>query len=189
MELEPTNFYRFLAPRTTVIITSVGRDKNVNASTVSFVMPVSIDPPLLAISLSRKVDMDTLKRTREFVVNIPTEEVLAKVWSISKTKSSSPEINELDKAGFAMMASEKVLAPSISDCIAWFECLAEFSKEMGDHILVVGSVVHVTVRDEYISAEGNLNLEKAKVIMHIGGAKFAFPGKEVDMKEIKEETK
>jgi len=183
MELETKNFYRFLAPRTTVIITSVSRENKVNASAVSFVMPVSMDPPLLAVSLSRKVDMETLKSTREFVVNVPTEEVLDKVWTLSKTKTSSPEMNEIDKAGFAMMSSAKVLAPSIADCIAWFECLAEYSKEMGDHILVVGSVVHVTVRDDFIGKDGNLDLEKAKVLMHIGGSKFVLPGREINMKE------
>jgi flavin reductase (DIM6/NTAB) family NADH-FMN oxidoreductase RutF len=188
MDLEPKNFYRFLAPRTTVIITSVSREKKINAAAVSFVMPVSMDPPLLAVSLSRKVDMDTLKKTREFVVNIPTEEVLDSLWNLSKTKGASPETNEIEKAGFAMMASGKVLAPSIADCIAWFECLAEFSKEMGDHTLVVGSVVHVTVKDEFLGKDGYLDLEKAKVLMHIGGPKFALPGRQINMKEKGEEA-
>lgn len=184
MEIELKRFYRFLAPRPTVIVTTIDREKRISAAAVSFVMPVSMDPPLLAISLSRKVDMENINRTREFVINIPTRELLAKVWACSRTHPG--EADEIKSAGFTEMPSAKVLAPSIGDCIGWFECLCEFSKEFGDHVLMVGSVAHATVKDDVLGKDGDIDLEKVRLLMHIAGPKFAASDGELRVQENEE---
>lgn len=181
MELETKRFYKFLAPRPTVIVTTIDREKNINAAPFSFVMPVSMDPPLLAVALGHKRDtLRNIRDTREFVVNVPPEEILNELWVCSKSHPRGG--NELEAAGLMAVDSEKVLAPCIRECIAWFECLMENEQELGDHVLVVGRVVHAMVKNYIVGEDGSIDLKKAKVLMHIGGSKFAVAEKEITVK-------
>jgi flavin reductase (DIM6/NTAB) family NADH-FMN oxidoreductase RutF len=183
MELEPKKFYRFLSPRPAVLVTSIDKDKNINAAPFSFVMPVSIDPPLLAVSIGVKQSTLTdIRDTREFVVNIPTESTLDKFWACSQERNA--EMDQLKKAGFTEVPSAKVLAPSVGECTVWFECFLEFEKEMGDHVLIVGRVMNLTVKDEVIGKDGNLDLLKAASLMHMSGPKFAIAEREVRPKQF-----
>jgi flavin reductase (DIM6/NTAB) family NADH-FMN oxidoreductase RutF len=178
MELEPKKFYKFLSPRPTVLLTTVDHEKNVKASPFSFVMPVSIEPPLLAVSIGAKQDtLSNIHANREFVVNVPPESILDKFWACSQ--EHSPGTNPVKMAGLTPVPSSKVLAPSVGECTAWFECLLEFERQMGDHVLVVGNVVNLTVKDEIIGKDGNIDLTKAASLMHISGPKFAVAEREI----------
>ena len=179
MELEPKKFYRFLSPRPAILLTTIDREKkNVNAAPFSFVMPVSIDPPLLAVSIGAKQNiLSDIRDTREFVVNVPPESVLDRFWACSQ--EHPPGMDPLHLAGLTQVPSAKVLAPSVAECIAWFECFLDSEKQVGDHVLVVGSVVNVTVKDEVIGKDGNIDLKKAASLMHISGQKFAVAEKEL----------
>jgi flavin reductase (DIM6/NTAB) family NADH-FMN oxidoreductase RutF len=183
MELEPKKFYRFLSPRPAVLLTTIDRDKNVNAAPFSFVMPVSMDPPLLAVSIGvKQITMSDIRDTREFVVNVPPEGILDKFWACSQERT--PGMDQLRKVGFTEVPSAKVLAPSVGECTVWFECFLEFEKELGDHVLVVGRVVNLTVKDEVIGKDGNIDMKKAASLMHVSGQKFAVAEREVTPKPL-----
>ena len=47
MELDLEKFYKALAPRPTVLVTTVNPEGKVNAAPFSFVTPVSMNPPLI----------------------------------------------------------------------------------------------------------------------------------------------
>ena len=42
-------------------------------------------------------------------------------------------------------------------------------------MLVLGRVLEAEVKDEYLKKDGNLDAEKAKVLMHVGGKEFTTP--------------
>jgi len=183
MELEPKKFYRFLSPRPAVLLTTIDADKNINAAPFSFVMPVSMDPPLIAVSIGiKQATLSDIRNTREFVINVPSEAILDRFWACSQERT--PGMDQLRKAGFTEVPSAKVLAPSVQECSVWFECFLEFEKELGDHILVVGRVVNLTVKDEVIGKDGNLDLKKAASLMHSTGQKFAVAEREMTPKPL-----
>lgn len=71
-EIDNKSAYRILAPRPTIIVTTVNRKGEVNAAPFSFTMPVSMDPPLIAFaSVTSHHTYKNIKETGEFVVNIP----------------------------------------------------------------------------------------------------------------------
>ena len=178
MELNPSQFYKAMAPRLTVLVTTVDREGRINAAPFSFVSPVSMDPPLVMVSSGH--GKDTLKNVRdtgEFVLNIPTEEILNQLCSCGK--KVPPEINELDEAGLTAEDSSVVKPPRVKECIAWFECGLEQEHEAGDHVLLIGRVLKAEVKDGLLK-DGNLDVEKAKVLQHIGGTKFAVPERAVN---------
>jgi len=174
MKLSPDKFYKAFAPRVTVLVTTIDSQGRVNAAPFSFAMPVSMNPPMLALGLNPKNDTITnIKETKEFVVNLPAKDILERVWGCSE--SFPRGVNELEKTGLTESKPVKVKPPRVKECFAWFECKLEWIKEAGDHALVVGRVIEAEAKDEYMKKNGNLDTEKAGVLMHVGGKEFNIP--------------
>lgn len=179
MDLNPTQFYKAMAPRLTVLVTTVDREGNINAAPFSFASPISFDPPLVMVSCGHGKDtLKNVRDTREFVLNIPTEEILNEIYKCGG--KFPPEVNELEEAGLTAENSSIVKPPRVSECIAWFECSREAEHEAGDHVLLIGRVLKADVRDGLLK-DGNLDVEKAKVLQHIGGTEFAVPERVVNV--------
>lgn len=168
--LDVESFYRVLAPRPTIIVTTMSKKGEVNAAPFSFTMPVSVDPPLIAVaSVPRHHTYQNLEETQEFVVNIPTADILNELWI---TGEKFPKgVSEIEKAGLTQMDSSEVSPPWIKECLAHMECKVEFTRECGDHQLVVGHVLKVGIQEDALK-EGLLDVESAKPILHLGGKDF-----------------
>jgi flavin reductase (DIM6/NTAB) family NADH-FMN oxidoreductase RutF len=170
MEISPSGFYEILSPRCAVLISTVDKDGNANAAPFSFITPVSSNPPLLLYaSAPQRHTLANTRETGDFVLNIVPEGLLEKLYVCSKAFPKG--VNEIEKAGLTEKKSQKVKSPSIQECVGWIECQLEFEKEAGDHILVVGRVVHAECKDEFIS-KNEFDVSKAKPVMHIRGRRF-----------------
>ncbi|HDP69570.1 MAG TPA: flavin reductase family protein [Actinobacteria bacterium] len=172
MRLEKEKFYRILAPRTTVLISTVDKDGNANAAPFSFVMPVSSNPPLVAFaSAPRRDTLANIRETKEFVLNVPSEDVLERLWICSEKFPKG--ISEIEQASLTEMKSSIVSVPRIEESIGWLECVFEFEKEAGDHVIVVGRIKDVEVKDIFMK-DGNLDIPKARPVLHVTGETFSF---------------
>ncbi len=167
----PTNdAHRILAPRPTVIITTVNKQGQVNAAPFSFIMPVSMNPPLLAFASAPSHHTNkNIEETREFVVNLTPEDILQKMW-ITGDKIPYGE-NELEKAGLNGLPSKVVSPPIIQESRANLECKVLQINALGDHNLIIGEVVHASIQPNCIK-DGLLDVEKVKPILHLGGTEF-----------------
>lgn len=169
-ETKVEDAYRLLAPRPTIIVTTKSGDGKVNAAPFSFTMPVSINPPLLAFaSVATHHTFKNIDDTGEFVVNIPNEDILDKLWI---TGEKFPEgVNEIEKAGLTQLDSIEVSPPRIEECVAHMECKVHWIKDSGDHKMIVGEVLHAyTARN--VLKDGLLDVEKIKPVLHLGGVNF-----------------
>ncbi len=179
MDLNPTQFYKAMAPRLTALVTTVDKKGNINAAPFSFVSPVSMDPPLAMVSCGHGKDtLYNVRETGDFVLNIPAEEILNRVYKCGG--KFPPEVNELEEAGLTAEDSATVKPPRVKECIAWFECRLYFEKEAGDHVLLVGRVLKAEAKDGLLK-NGNLDVGKAKAAQHIGGTEFAIPDRVVNV--------
>jgi flavin reductase (DIM6/NTAB) family NADH-FMN oxidoreductase RutF len=173
MEIALSGFYEIVSPRLTVLITTVDKDGRVNAAPFSFVTPVSLDPPLFLFAAApARHTLANARETGEFVLNVPPEAALHKLWVCSKPFAKG--VSEAEEAGLTLKKSAEVGPPSIEECIAWIECRVEFDLEAGDHVLVVGRVVHAECKDEFMKGE-HFDVAKAKPALHIRGNRFAIP--------------
>jgi len=178
MELEPKNFYKILAPRPAVLISTIDREGRANAAPFSFVMPVSTSPPLVAAAFAPgRHTLLNIRETKEFVVNIPPRKLLDRLWKCSK--SFPRGTSEITESGLKERKSNIVKPVKIEGCIGWFECRLWDEKDVGDHVLVIGEVLGAEV-EEGLMKDGNLDVEKAKPLMHIGGRDFAVPGEVIN---------
>jgi len=180
MELNLSQWYKVLAPRSVVLISTVNAKGVSNAAPFSFVMPTSCDPPLIAFASSP--DHHTVKnilKTKDFVVNIPGHEILKELWVCANDFPAG--VSEIKKAGLTEERSTKVKSPRIKECFAHFECKLFRKYLAGDHLLIVGRVLRADVRDDYLSGKKYL-ITQANPLMHIGGDEFGLLGKVVKVK-------
>ena len=163
--------YRLLYPMHTVLVSCVGKNSKPNITTMAWAMPTSIDPPLLAISLSPKRHSHTLiEESQEFIVNIPTLELLQAV--IACGSFSGRSFDKFKKANLTPMPGKKVKAPAIRECIAHLECTVNDQFTTGDHTVFVGKIVEAYA-DMGVFAE-SYDLKKTRMLYHAGGNNFAI---------------
>jgi flavin reductase (DIM6/NTAB) family NADH-FMN oxidoreductase RutF len=110
----------------------------------------------------------------EFVINIPTEKILEKLWI---TAEKFPDnINEIEKANLTQIPSKKISTPQIEECVAHIECKVNTIQETGDHHLILGEVVYLDVVKTALK-NGFLNVVEVKPILHVGGVYFVVGDK------------
>lgn len=166
--METKNFYKAIAPRPIALITTIDEKGNPNIAPFSFVMPVSIEPPIVCFSAAhQRKTLKNIRETKEFTLNIPSEENLGKLWFCAKKYSGD---NKIRDSGLTEEKSVKIKPPRIKECIAWVECMLDFEKECGDHVLIAGKVVEFSAKEDSVS----------KTLMHISGDKFTTPGKTIN---------
>ncbi len=171
MKVKAENFYQILAPRCTVLISTIDKEGKPNAAPFSFVTPVSSNPPLVLFAAApQRHTLANVRETHEFVLNIVPEQLLDNLWICSKTFPKG--VNEIIESGLSERKSRMVKAPSIKECLAWIECQLEFEREAGNHVLVVGKVINVECQNEFFK-QGEFDVSRVKPVMHISGRRFA----------------
>jgi flavin reductase (DIM6/NTAB) family NADH-FMN oxidoreductase RutF len=154
----------------TVLVSCVGKAGKPNITTLAWAMPTSINPPLLAISLAPRRHSHTLiEESGDFVVNIPTLEILQAVYACGSLTGRS--FDKFKKTNLTPMPSKKVKAPAIRECIAHLECIVDSKFTTGDHTVFVGKILEAYA-DQGVFAE-TYDLKKARLLFHLGGNSFA----------------
>jgi len=175
MKLNLSQWYKVLAPRATVLISTVNAKGISNAAPFSFVMPVSVTPPLVAFSSDPSHDtVANIRKTKDFVVNLPPENILSQLWICADDFPAG--VSEIKKAGLTEMKSKRVKSPRIKECFGWFECKLQKIYSSGDHVLIIGKVLNAEAKDE-VMEKGKFSPRKANPLLHIGAEKFALVGK------------
>jgi flavin reductase (DIM6/NTAB) family NADH-FMN oxidoreductase RutF len=130
-------------------------------------MPISFEPKYVAFSVApTRYTFSNLKEVDEFVVNVPTEDMLNEIW-VCGTKSGK-DVNKFELARLETVKSSKVRPPRVKKCPVQLECKVELLKGFGDHYLVVGKVL-----EEHISER------EFKPILHYSGNEFYKLGEKI----------
>ncbi len=155
----------------TVMVSCVGKAGKPNATTMAWAMPTSHNPPLIAISLApTRHSHSLIEESGEFVVNIPTLELLQAVYACGSLTGRS--FDKFKKANLTAMPAKKVKAPAIRECIAHLECEVEDKLTTGDHTIFVGKILEAYA-DMGVFNE-TYDLKKARMLYHAGGNNFAL---------------
>jgi flavin reductase (DIM6/NTAB) family NADH-FMN oxidoreductase RutF len=171
VNVSPSNAMRLVHPMHTVLVTCMGKDGKPNIITLAWAMPTSISPPLVAVSIApRRYSHSLIEETKEFVVNIPTINILDATFYCGRV--SGRDHDKFKEAGLTPLPARKVKPPIIKECIAHLECKLYGKFPTGDHTIFVGEIVEAYANKECYSEMG-YNLEKAKMVFHLGGNEFA----------------
>jgi flavin reductase (DIM6/NTAB) family NADH-FMN oxidoreductase RutF len=161
---------RLLHPMHTVLVSCLGKAGKPNITAVAWAMPTSSNPPLVAISLAPTRHSHMLiEESGEFVVNIPTLEILQAVYACGSLTGRS--FDKFKKTNLTSMPAKKVRAPVIRECIAHLECTVEDKFTTGDHTVFVGKIVDAYA-DQGVFSD-IYDLKKNRMLYHLGGNNFA----------------
>jgi flavin reductase (DIM6/NTAB) family NADH-FMN oxidoreductase RutF len=149
-----------VAPRPIAWITSLNLAGQLNAAPFSAYNYVGMDPPVVAIGVGNRpgpgaIAKDTaqnIRNTGEFVINVVNEAV-AEAMVVSAV-DFPPEINELEIAHLKTEPSLLVKVPRIAAAPASLECREITTMEIGRSRIVLGQVVAIHVKDEFVDQAG-----------------------------------
>jgi flavin reductase (DIM6/NTAB) family NADH-FMN oxidoreductase RutF len=177
-DLSPGKRYHILSslvvPRPIAWVTTLNEDGSVNAAPFSYFNLMGDDPPLAVLGIGRRPDgtakdsFRNIRRTREFVLNIVTEEN-AELMNLCAT--DFPEgMSEVAALGLKTEPSTLVKPPRLSATPAQIEAREVQTILVGKTQITVGELVAVHIRDEFIEKE-NLHVltEKMGIIGRLQG--------------------
>ncbi len=163
--------YRLIYPHLVTLISCIDpATGKPNVITISWSTPLSAVPQLVGVSISPKRHSHNLiENSKEFVVNVPTMEILEKVAGCGAV--SGRAVDKFEKFGLTPRKAKTIKTPAIEECIAHLECKLVDKVKTGDHTLFVGEVLAAYV-NEGIFNDGLYDLEKVREIYQIGGDNY-----------------
>ncbi len=170
------SFFRLLHPKLTVLLTCVDEAERANIITLAWAIPTSINPPLIAVSISpSRHSHGLIEKTKEFVINIPTTEILNEMFFCGR--KSGKDIDKFRETGLTPLPARKVKPPIIKECVTFLECKLFNQVPTGDHTLFIGEVLAAYVDKDAFNK--TYDLEKIKLIYHMGGNQFTTLNPEI----------
>jgi len=170
-----------IVPRPIAFVSSLSPGGARNLAPFSFFTAVSANPPVICFAPmirgkdgSRKDTLNNVEATREFVVNIVSEEIARAMNACSA--EVPPEVDEFELSGLTPVPSERVAPPRVAEAKACMECrllqVVHVSTRPLGGSLVLGEVVLLHVADPLFH---NFSVDPAalRAIGRMGGATYA----------------
>ncbi len=158
-----------LQPSRPIFCTSKNEDGTDHMAPFGWCTPVSGNPPLVVLALQNAAyqsqTMVNVKRTGEFVINLPGMELAYElVQSSYDTRQGG---NKFDRSGLTRLPSEQVAPPGIAECAAVLECRVVESLQPGDHALFIGRVVCARYDSSVFGENLNINMANFLPVVHM----------------------
>ena len=181
-ELAPAKLQGYLqtavSPRPIAFASTIDENGTPNLSPFSFFNVFSSNPPILIFSPARRVRNNTIKHTlinvqdtKEVVINIVNYDM---VQQMSLSSTEYPDgVNEFEKAGFTMLASDLIKPFRVAESPVQFECKVNEIIALGDQggagNLVICEVVKIHIREEVLDENNMIDQHKIDVVSRLGG--------------------
>jgi flavin reductase (DIM6/NTAB) family NADH-FMN oxidoreductase RutF len=145
------------------------RDGNLdNIITIAWAGTVCSDPPMVSISIRpERLSYDIIKRSGEFVINIPDQRLLFEV-DFCGVKSGR-DVDKFEHLKLTKLPAEKVNCALISEAPLSLECVVKQTLPLGSHDMFIAEVVAVDVDRNLIDSTGRLCLDKANLLCYNHG--------------------
>jgi flavin reductase (DIM6/NTAB) family NADH-FMN oxidoreductase RutF len=163
--------YRLLEPGPVVLLTTAGKER-ANVMTQSWHMMIEFEPPMVACVVSnRNFTFNTLKATKECVINIPTVELAEKV--VACGNCSGRKVDKFEVIGLTPAAASRVRAPLIAECCANLECKVVDTREVNKYCLFILEVLKAWIDPAR---------KHPRTIHHMGRGAFMVSGKTIKLR-------
>ncbi len=164
--LSPTTM---LFPTPVVLVTCIDEEGKPNIITLAWVGVINSEPPMVGISIRpERYSYACVKGSKEFVVNLPTEEMARKVDACGVI--SGKKSDKFSSMGLKPAPAEKVRSPLIDECPVQMECQVKQIIPLGSHDLFLGQIVALHVKEEVQKEKGRIDIAKALPFVYCPGA-------------------
>ena len=145
-------YLEFMWPMRHFLITCGDINKQANIITLSFCMPVSKEPPLIACAIGKTTySFKLINETKEFIINVPSKELKAKIYYCGF--HSGFQVDKFKETGLTPLLAHSVKAPIIAECVAYMECKVIEIIETGDKNLFIGEVIEAYADEDIVKGE------------------------------------
>ena len=167
-----TNIASRLTSCGTLIMVTAGYQGLKTITPCAWHMPVSKEPPIVSVALSKKhFSSELIGKSKEFAINVPGWKLLDKVLKCAK--ASGRTMNKFKYAGLTEQKAETLKDTSlIKECIANIECKLVEMAEKGDHYIFYGEITKAIAEQDYF-VNDMWDTSKVDLIFHIGGKCFS----------------
>ena len=171
-----------VAPRPIAFASTIDANGNPNLSPFSFFNVFGSNPPIMIFSPARRVRDNTTKHTlenvlvtKEVVINIVNYDI---VQQMSLSSTEYPEgVNEFEKAGFTMLASDKIKPFRVAESPVQFECKVKdvifTGDEGGAGNLIICEVVKIHISEAVLDENGAIDQHKIDLVARAGGSYYS----------------
>lgn len=176
--LKHNPFKACVVPRPIGWISTISPEGIHNLAPYSQFQTLSFDPPYVMFSANqntkgnRKDTVVNIEKTGEFVYNMATWD-LRNAVNITASELP-PEVDEFEIAGLTKVPSLKVKPFRVAESPIQFECKYVQSIRipgngpMGTADIIIGRVVLVHIKDEFLDKDGKIDLLKIKPLARLG---------------------
>ena len=177
--LSKNPFNSLIIPRPIGWISSIDNEGVVNLAPYSFFNAVCYRPPTVMFASGTGKGSDGMKDSRrnieatgEFVCNLATWETRNQMNQTSA--AVTPETDEMKLAGLTPVSSKLIKVPRVAEAPVHLECRHLNSIEIPSwekdnrYFIVLGEVIGIHIRDELITKDGLVDIEKMIPIGRMG---------------------
>jgi len=141
MNVVQTVLWKLINPIAIVTARSAG---NASAFVASWITQVSFVPPLIMVAVNPlHYTYELIANSNAFAVNIlrTDQAELVDVFG----KSSGRRVDKLASTEYDLGSTG---SPILKDCLAFVDCTVMWTREAGDHVIVVGSVAGAAMNSD-----------------------------------------
>lgn len=168
--MEKKDYYKTIAPRPTICVSTISQDGTSNLAPYSFATPLKIEPPLIGVVVGGEKDTLLNARETESFVVAPLTDGWKKQGVRSEIELPRDE-SEFKEVGLTESKSKTVAAPGVQEAPINLECNYRNEFKISESFLLVGEVVNIAGEDGAIK-EDRINLDQLGTVGHIGGEEF-----------------
>ncbi len=155
--------YRVIFPTPAALVTSIDSEGKPNIATAGEVFMMSLKPLIVAVGFRpSRYSNKLMHATREFVVNLPKEEILEAVDYCGSV--SGAEVDKFKATGLTPLSAKYVKPPLIKECPVNVECKVVDVICLGSHEVFAGEVLTIHADEEVIGGDGLPDLTRFKTI-------------------------
>jgi flavin reductase (DIM6/NTAB) family NADH-FMN oxidoreductase RutF len=201
-ELTPQQNYKLLSgsilPRPIAFVSTMDERGVRNLAPFSFFTVASANPPIVVFCPmvrapnakglpSTKDTLHNIAATKEFVLNIVSEEFVGKM---NDTAAEVPaDVDEWDLSGLTPVPSELVKPPRVAESRVQMECrlvqlVIASDKPLGG-TLVLGEVLRFHIAEEVVNDQLNIDPDKLNAVGRMAGSAYARTSDRFDLERPK----
>jgi len=163
---EMPNFF----PTPVVLVSCKHREKD-NIISLAWVGVVCSNPAQVAVAIRpSRFSHKLIEESKEFVVNVPSAEMVKAVNGCGATSGS--DTDKFEKFNLTREQASKVSAPLIKECPISIECKLKQKISLGTHDLFIGEIAAVQVDEKFLKGK-EIDFSAIKPLAMMRGNYFA----------------
>ncbi len=171
MQKIDVEYLEYMWPMRHFLITCGTMEGDANIIAVSFCMPVSKTPPMLACAVGHEMhSCGIIEQLREFVVNVPPQYLKQRIYYCGT--HSGKLVNKFQETGLTPQPARQVKVPVVKECVAHMECRVEQVADTGDKRLFVGTVLEAYADEDLVQGLRKVEFAGGGFPRKIYGARF-----------------